>query len=72
MHLSDRAPQILELEDYIECNLKSSAKIICSATGNPLPSHNSIELRKMDTVIKVGGSAGSGTGTVMYSQPKQK
>uniref|UniRef100_A0A7N6AT07 receptor protein-tyrosine kinase n=1 Tax=Anabas testudineus TaxID=64144 RepID=A0A7N6AT07_ANATE len=47
-----RAPQILELEDYIECNLKSSAKIICSATGNPLPSHNSIELRKMDTVIK--------------------
>uniref|UniRef100_A0A7N6AF30 Tyrosine-protein kinase receptor Tie-1 n=1 Tax=Anabas testudineus TaxID=64144 RepID=A0A7N6AF30_ANATE len=49
---SDRAPQILELEDYIECNLKSSAKIICSATGNPLPSHNSIELRKMDTVIK--------------------
>uniref|UniRef100_A0A7N6AAG4 Tyrosine-protein kinase receptor Tie-1 n=1 Tax=Anabas testudineus TaxID=64144 RepID=A0A7N6AAG4_ANATE len=49
---SDRAPQILELEDYIECNLKSSAKIICSATGNPLPSHNSIELRKMDTASR--------------------
>lgn len=50
----DWAPQILELEGNLEWNLNSTPKIFCSATGNPLPSHNSIELRKLDsTVLKV-------------------
>lgn len=49
----DWAPQILDLEGNLERNLNSSPKIYCSATGNPLPSHNSIELRKPDgTVLK--------------------
>uniref|UniRef100_A0AAQ6AEA3 Tyrosine-protein kinase receptor Tie-1 n=1 Tax=Amphiprion ocellaris TaxID=80972 RepID=A0AAQ6AEA3_AMPOC len=52
---SDRAPQILDLDSNLEWNLNSSPKIFCSATGNPLPSHDSIELRKLDsTVLKVG------------------
>uniref|UniRef100_A0A668AWF6 Tyrosine kinase with immunoglobulin-like and EGF-like domains 1 n=1 Tax=Myripristis murdjan TaxID=586833 RepID=A0A668AWF6_9TELE len=52
---SDRAPQILEMGSSLEWNLNSSPKILCSATGNPLPSHTSIELRKLDsTVLKVG------------------
>lgn len=51
---SDRAPQILDLDSNLEWNLNSSPKIFCSATGNPLPSHDSIELRKLDsTVLKV-------------------
>ncbi|XP_027884088.1 tyrosine-protein kinase receptor Tie-1 isoform X3 [Xiphophorus couchianus] len=50
---SERAPQILELDCDLECNLNSSPKVKCSATGNPLPSHNSFELRKLDnTVLK--------------------
>lgn len=50
----DRAPEILDLDSNLEWNLNSSPKIYCSATGNPLPSHNSIELRKLDsTVLKV-------------------
>lgn len=54
LSLSDWAPQILDLEGNLERNLNSSPKIYCSATGNPLPSHNSIELRKPDgTVLKV-------------------
>lgn len=52
--LSDWAPQILDLEGNLERNLNSSPKIYCSATGNPLPSHNSIELRKPDgSVVEV-------------------
>lgn len=52
--LSEWAPQILDLEGDLEGNLNSSPKIYCSATGNPLPSHDSIELRKLDgTVLKV-------------------
>uniref|UniRef100_A0A3P8Z0J0 Tyrosine-protein kinase receptor Tie-1 n=1 Tax=Esox lucius TaxID=8010 RepID=A0A3P8Z0J0_ESOLU len=51
---SDRAPQILDMASSLEWNLNSSPKILCSATGNPLPSHTSIELRKLDsTVLKV-------------------
>lgn len=51
---TDWAPQILDLEGNLERNLNSSPKIYCSATGNPLPSHNSIELRKPDgSVLKV-------------------
>uniref|UniRef100_A0A671XVT5 Tyrosine-protein kinase receptor Tie-1 n=1 Tax=Sparus aurata TaxID=8175 RepID=A0A671XVT5_SPAAU len=51
---SDRAPQIVELESNVEWNLNSSPKISCSATGNPLPTHDNIELRKLDsTVLKV-------------------
>uniref|UniRef100_A0A3Q2NP85 Tyrosine-protein kinase receptor Tie-1 n=1 Tax=Fundulus heteroclitus TaxID=8078 RepID=A0A3Q2NP85_FUNHE len=50
---SERAPQILDLDCNLECNLNSSPKVKCSATGNPLPSHNSFELRKLDnTVLK--------------------
>ena len=53
--LPDRAPQILDMTSSLEWNLLSSPKIQCSATGNPLPSHTSIELRKLDsTVLKVG------------------
>ncbi|XP_034737582.1 tyrosine-protein kinase receptor Tie-1 isoform X2 [Etheostoma cragini] len=48
---SDRAPQILNLDGSLEWNLNSSPKISCSATGNPLPSHNSIELRKLDSTV---------------------
>lgn len=55
-YLSDRAPQILDMANTLEWNRDSSAKIFCSATGNPLPSHASIELRKLDsTVLKVKG-----------------
>lgn len=58
LHLfSDWAPQILELEGNLEWNFNSSPTIYCSATGNPLPSHNSIELRKLDsTVLEVENS----------------
>lgn len=49
--VSDRAPQILDLESTLEWNLNSSPKIFCSATGNPLPSHGSIELRKLDGTV---------------------
>uniref|UniRef100_A0AAQ4PMF5 Tyrosine-protein kinase receptor Tie-1 n=1 Tax=Gasterosteus aculeatus aculeatus TaxID=481459 RepID=A0AAQ4PMF5_GASAC len=48
---SDRAPQILDLVSNVQWNLNSSPKILCSATGNPLPSHNSIELRKLDSTV---------------------
>ncbi|XP_022604825.1 tyrosine-protein kinase receptor Tie-1 isoform X2 [Seriola dumerili] len=48
---SDRAPQILDLASNLELNLNSSPKILCSATGNPLPNHNSIELRKLDSTV---------------------
>uniref|UniRef100_A0AAQ6ACU5 Tyrosine-protein kinase receptor Tie-1 n=1 Tax=Amphiprion ocellaris TaxID=80972 RepID=A0AAQ6ACU5_AMPOC len=48
---SDRAPQILDLDSNLEWNLNSSPKIFCSATGNPLPSHDSIELRKLDSTV---------------------
>ncbi|KAK5616775.1 hypothetical protein CRENBAI_022442 [Crenichthys baileyi] len=50
---SEPAPHILDLDCNLECNLNSSPKVRCSATGNPLPSHNSFELRKLDnTVLK--------------------
>lgn len=52
---SDRAPQILDLEGNLEWNRNSSPKIFCSATGNPLPSHDSIKLRSLDgAVLQVG------------------
>uniref|UniRef100_A0A8C9WIH0 receptor protein-tyrosine kinase n=1 Tax=Scleropages formosus TaxID=113540 RepID=A0A8C9WIH0_SCLFO len=35
----------------LEWNLNSSPKIMCSATGNPLPSHTTIQLRKVDSAI---------------------
>uniref|UniRef100_A0AAY4CQS5 receptor protein-tyrosine kinase n=1 Tax=Denticeps clupeoides TaxID=299321 RepID=A0AAY4CQS5_9TELE len=51
---SNHAPQILDMESSLEWNLNSSPKITCSATGNPLPGHTSIVLRKLDsTEIKV-------------------
>ncbi|XP_036834560.1 tyrosine-protein kinase receptor Tie-1 isoform X3 [Oncorhynchus mykiss] len=48
---SDRAPQILDMASSLEWNLDSSPEILCSATGNPLPSHTSIELRKLDSSV---------------------
>uniref|UniRef100_A0A674E4F8 Tyrosine-protein kinase receptor Tie-1 n=1 Tax=Salmo trutta TaxID=8032 RepID=A0A674E4F8_SALTR len=55
---SDRAPQILDMASSLEWNLDSSPEILCSATGNPLPSHTSIELRKLDSsVLKVESTA---------------
>ncbi|KAK2835220.1 hypothetical protein Q5P01_015704 [Channa striata] len=47
----DTPPQILELDNNLELNLNSSAKIYCSATGSPLPSHTSFELRKLDSAV---------------------
>ncbi|KAG7272152.1 hypothetical protein CRUP_010221 [Coryphaenoides rupestris] len=48
---TDRAPQILDMASTIEWNLKSNPRIFCSATGNPPPSHKSIELRKLDSTV---------------------
>uniref|UniRef100_A0A671XWD9 Tyrosine-protein kinase receptor Tie-1 n=1 Tax=Sparus aurata TaxID=8175 RepID=A0A671XWD9_SPAAU len=65
---SDRAPQIVELESNVEWNLNSSPKISCSATGNPLPTHDNIELRKLDsTVLKVERPAVS---TALFEIPR--
>ncbi|KAK3557594.1 hypothetical protein QTP70_030524 [Hemibagrus guttatus] len=47
----DHAPQILEMARNLEWNLNSSPKILCSSTGNPLPSHTSFELRKLDSTV---------------------
>ncbi|XP_060775989.1 tyrosine-protein kinase receptor Tie-1 [Neoarius graeffei] len=47
----DHAPQILDMARNLEWNLNSSPKILCSATGNPLPSHTSFELRKLDSTV---------------------
>ncbi|XP_066520208.1 tyrosine-protein kinase receptor Tie-1 isoform X2 [Hoplias malabaricus] len=49
--ITDRAPHILDMDSNLEWNLDSSPKILCSATGHPLPSHNSIELRKPDSTV---------------------
>uniref|UniRef100_A0A9J7WVY8 receptor protein-tyrosine kinase n=2 Tax=Cyprinus carpio TaxID=7962 RepID=A0A9J7WVY8_CYPCA len=35
----------------LEGNLNSSHRITCSATGHPLPSHMSIELRKLESTV---------------------
>ncbi|XP_071342511.1 tyrosine-protein kinase receptor Tie-1 isoform X3 [Trachinotus anak] len=69
---SDRAPQILDLDSNLEWNLNSSPKIQCSATGNPLPSHNSIELRKLDsTVLKASRTViESNKSTAMFEIPR--
>uniref|UniRef100_A0A671LH63 Tyrosine-protein kinase receptor Tie-1 n=1 Tax=Sinocyclocheilus anshuiensis TaxID=1608454 RepID=A0A671LH63_9TELE len=48
---SDRAPEILDMASNLEGNLNSSHKITCSATGHPLPSHMSIELRKLESTV---------------------
>ncbi|XP_056316076.1 tyrosine-protein kinase receptor Tie-1 isoform X2 [Danio aesculapii] len=48
---SDRAPEILDMASNLEGNLNSSHKITCSATGHPLPSHLSIELRKLESTV---------------------
>ncbi|XP_040895881.1 tyrosine-protein kinase receptor Tie-1 isoform X2 [Toxotes jaculatrix] len=69
---SDRAPQILDLDSNVEWNLNSSPKIHCSATGNPLPSHNSIELRKLDsTVLKASRTTmESNKSTALFEIPR--
>nr|XP_046246831.1 tyrosine-protein kinase receptor Tie-1 isoform X6 [Scatophagus argus] len=68
---SDRAPQILDLDGNLEWNLNSSPKIFCSATGNPLPSHTSIELRKLDsTVLKASHTVmDSNKSTALFEIP---
>uniref|UniRef100_A0A8C1HL64 receptor protein-tyrosine kinase n=1 Tax=Cyprinus carpio carpio TaxID=630221 RepID=A0A8C1HL64_CYPCA len=48
---SDRAPEILDMASNLEGNLNSSHRITCSATGHPLPSHMSIELRKLESTV---------------------
>ncbi|XP_073707415.1 tyrosine-protein kinase receptor Tie-1 isoform X2 [Garra rufa] len=48
---SDRAPEILDMASNLEGNLNSSHKITCSATGHPLPTHMSIELRKLESTV---------------------
>ncbi|XP_017276065.1 tyrosine-protein kinase receptor Tie-1 isoform X2 [Kryptolebias marmoratus] len=69
---SDRAPQIVDLDCNLEWNLNSSPKIKCSATGNPLPSHNSIELRKLDsTVLKASKTImESNISTALFEIPR--
>ncbi|XP_041790691.1 tyrosine-protein kinase receptor Tie-1 isoform X2 [Chelmon rostratus] len=69
---SDWVPQILDLESHLEWNLNSSPKIFCSATGNPLPSHDSIELRKLDsTVLKATRTVmDSNKSTAMFEIPR--
>lgn len=48
---SDGVPQILDNPNNLEWNLNSSPRITCSASGNPLPGHGSIELRKLDGAV---------------------
>ncbi|XP_067229486.1 tyrosine-protein kinase receptor Tie-1 isoform X3 [Chanodichthys erythropterus] len=48
---SDSVPEILDMASNLEGNLNSSHKITCSATGHPLPSHMSIELRKLESTV---------------------
>ncbi|KAA0712958.1 Tyrosine-protein kinase receptor [Triplophysa tibetana] len=48
---SDRAPEILDMASHLEGNLNSSHIITCSAIGHPLPSHMSIELRKLESTV---------------------
>ncbi|XP_031139888.1 tyrosine-protein kinase receptor Tie-1 isoform X2 [Sander lucioperca] len=69
---SDWAPQIVDSYSNLEWNLNSSPKIFCSATGNPLPSHNSIELRKLDsTVIKASHTVmDSNRSTALFEIPR--
>ncbi|NXH03735.1 TIE1 kinase, partial [Loxia leucoptera] len=51
---SDRFPQIIHLASELEFNLGSEPIISCVAIGNPLPTRDSVELRKADgTVLKV-------------------
>lgn len=50
----DRFPQIIQLASELEFNLGSEPIISCVAIGNPLPTRDSVELRKADgTVLKV-------------------
>ncbi|XP_039592073.1 tyrosine-protein kinase receptor Tie-1 isoform X1 [Polypterus senegalus] len=48
---SNELPHILEMPYNFEWNQNSSPKLSCSASGNPLPVHGSIELRKLDGII---------------------
>ncbi|XP_061201076.1 tyrosine-protein kinase receptor Tie-1 isoform X3 [Neopsephotus bourkii] len=51
---SDRFPQIIHLASELEFNLGSEPIVSCVATGNPLPTSDSVELRKADgTVLKL-------------------
>ncbi|NXK97715.1 TIE1 kinase, partial [Formicarius rufipectus] len=51
---SDRFPQIIHLASELEFNLGSEPIVSCVATGNPLPTSDSVELRKADgTMLKL-------------------
>ncbi|CAB1332252.1 unnamed protein product [Coregonus sp. 'balchen'] len=54
------------------CEKSGSPKILCSATGNPLPSHTSIELRKLDsTVLKASRTTmDSNKSTAQFEIPR--
>ncbi|XP_076870942.1 tyrosine-protein kinase receptor Tie-1 isoform X2 [Brachyhypopomus gauderio] len=68
----DGVPHILDMASNLEWNLNSSPKILCSATGHPLPSHSSIELRKLDsTVLKASRTTmDSNKSTAQFEIPR--
>ncbi|XP_008332303.1 tyrosine-protein kinase receptor Tie-1 isoform X2 [Cynoglossus semilaevis] len=69
---SDWAPQIVGLDTNQEWNLNSSPKIPCSATGNPLPGHDGIELNKLDgPVLKASQTiTDSNKSTAVFQIPR--
>ncbi|XP_029473959.1 tyrosine-protein kinase receptor Tie-1 isoform X3 [Rhinatrema bivittatum] len=54
---SDRIPQILDLLSEVEFNLNSKPVMSCTATGNPPPVRDSIELRKADGAVLMASKA---------------
>ncbi|KAM9324639.1 tyrosine-protein kinase receptor Tie-1 [Gastrophryne carolinensis] len=54
---SDHRPQIINLKPLLEFNLNSTAKLTCSASGNPQPVTESIVLRRPDGSVITASSA---------------
>ncbi|XP_068095530.1 tyrosine-protein kinase receptor Tie-1 isoform X2 [Hyperolius riggenbachi] len=54
---SDHLPQIIDLPSNVEFNLNSTAVLSCSASGNPKPVLESIELRKPDGSVLTATNA---------------
>ncbi|KAG8437067.1 hypothetical protein GDO86_007950 [Hymenochirus boettgeri] len=54
---SDRIPQITELPTEVEFNLNSTAVLTCTASGNPQPIRESIELRRPDGSVLAASKA---------------
>ncbi|XP_060629280.2 tyrosine-protein kinase receptor Tie-1 isoform X1 [Anolis sagrei] len=48
---SDRIPQLIDLPSHLEFNVGSQPVVTCTATGNPPPVRDSIELRKADGTV---------------------